>query len=83
MADFGNDGVDLTGDGAGGGGGGGGNVMEQMMAGLMGGGIWEMSMIQQVIFQTRSAVPEFLGKTHGPKRDGHVVVIVIELRQLF
>ena len=50
------------------------NPLEQMMQGLMSGNIWEMDMVQQVIFPSRQTEAEFMGATSGPKRDGRIEV---------
>ncbi|KAH8056932.1 hypothetical protein JL722_7153 [Aureococcus anophagefferens] len=50
------------------------NPLADMMQGLMNGNIWDMPMVQQVIFPSRQASAEFPGATSGPKRDGAVDV---------
>jgi hypothetical protein len=50
------------------------NPLADMMQGLMNGNIWDMPMVQQVIFPSRQASAEFPGATSGPKRDGAIDV---------
>ena len=44
--------------------------MEEMMMGLMSGGIWDMPMVSQMVFPARQSPAQFMDAESGSKRDG-------------